>query len=658
MTPDLQPWLRRTLLLLYPLLLLIPAAHILGETPIFGDDHSSHLVVVHHLVSLIRLGETDLFCPTFNLGFPMYLYYQPLPHVVPALLHLLSFGLLTVTAAFNLSVVVLFCGYPLAVYKGARWLGLGDSGALAAGALAPLVSSSLGFGLTVHSVMGSGLYTQTWAMALLPLCLGLIWRHISTGKGGHGAAGLLILVFLSHAFYGVVAATAGVIMLLVRPGKLRETAPRLAIAGLASMASLLFWLVPLLVTRDHMGGWPWGGEERWQGYGAARVAGELLSGSLLDQGRLPLLSLMLAGGVVWAAWRWRKEPAARVLLCCFALFCLFLMGRKTFGHLVDIQPANLGLQLFRYLGAVHLFGVLLAGLGMARLISLAGRRFSPMVPLLLAAALLASPLLWLGHTANALFKTMDSYSIKERDLRDLAAAIRRARDGGAGLGRIYAHTKTGQGSHLVSALLGRYTSLPMGQSYGVGMHDSLGFYYLEYLNPSDAKRMALYNFRYVVARPDSKFAQDKEPVFRRGNELALYVLSGRYGYFTPLARPARLVGLPRKERARARRILPREGGGVVLSEETAPNRFAARVRMDRPGVLALKVAHHPFWHAIVDGRPSPLLRVAPALLAVEVGQGEHGVQFRFRNPWWQKALLLLALLGWAAVGFRKVRGRL
>jgi len=40
--------------------------------------------------------------------------------------------------------------------------------------------------------------------------------------------------------------------------------------------------------------------------------------------------------------------------------------------------------------------------------------------------------------------------------------------GKAKAGRIYAHGKAGTGSHLVAGLIGRYSAMPVGQSYGVG----------------------------------------------------------------------------------------------------------------------------------------------------------------------------------------------
>ena len=99
----LPRWLVPAALGAWVLMLLVPATQILRDTPIYGDDHSSHLAVVRHLIALLRAGSSDFFCPTFNLGFPMYLYYQPLPHLTAAGLHLLSFGVAQYMIAFDLA---------------------------------------------------------------------------------------------------------------------------------------------------------------------------------------------------------------------------------------------------------------------------------------------------------------------------------------------------------------------------------------------------------------------------------------------------------------------------------------------------------------------------------------------------------------------------
>ena len=687
-----------------------PALHLLQGVPIFGDDHSSHMVTVFHLLALIRAGETDLFCPTFNLGFPMYLYYQPLPHFAAALVHIVTLRALDVQTSFNLTVVVLWSLYPLALYLGARKLGLGQASAMLCALVAPTVSSSLPFGLTLHSIMGLGLYTQLYGMVLLPLCVGTTWhaiqvQHRPALRAVLLPAGLMVLLWLCHAFYGMAAATVAIVMTLVVPSAYRRTVPRLMLMGLLTVASLLFWLIPLALTRDSMGGWPWGGQDRWQGYGLVRVGSDLLWGRVLDHGRLPVLTVGLAAGLLVGLWRLRGHAICRALVLCLGLFVLFLMGRRTFGHLVDIQPANLGLQLFRYIGPVHLLSVLLSGYGIFWLLRRLSTRLPVPAVLLAAALLLAAPVHDLWRRCGKLFVNMDDYSIKPAQLAAAGRAVDSAHARGAAPGRVYSHGKTGHGSHLVAALMARHTRQPMGQNYGVSLHDSLGFYYLEYLDPLDPGAMALYNFRYVLARPHSAFAIRQHelgnpPIFGRG-KLLVYLLPGDHGYFQPVDLPLTLVGSPRGIRLAARkwiasgwptasqygqivtapaaaqgsghlvlevhneRVKRRRGRGLeplaalppvprhanspgrVLHQHTGYNRYEARVKMRRPGALALKVAFHPFWTVQVDQRPRPLLQLTPGFLGVRVPAGEHTISFRYRNPYYQKLLLLLTLAGWS-----------
>jgi len=66
--------------------------------------------------------------------------------------------------------------------------------------------------------------------------------------------------------------------------------------------------------------------------------------------------------------------------------------------------------------------------------------------------------------------------------------------------------------------------------------------------------------------------------------------------------------------------------------------------------LMLKVNYFPFWEATVDGDPVAIDHVAPNFMAVDVPAGRHRVKFTYRNPWWQKAglvLSVLTLLGWS-----------
>ncbi|PID38353.1 MAG: hypothetical protein CSB49_06045 [Proteobacteria bacterium] len=652
--PPLPRWLVHGALGLAVLAQLIPALGILGGAPIYGDDHSSHVAAIRQLIELLGRGETDFFCPSFNLGFPMYLYYQPLPHLVVALLSIASFGLLDAQGAFNVVVAGLWCAYPLAVHRGLSQLELDELAVLIAAVVAPLCASTLTFGFTLHSVMALGLYTQTWAMVLAPLALGACWRATRPDADARalvsGAAWLLALC-LSHAFYGLVLGTAMAIGLLCspQPRLLWQSGKRLVALGLIVAASLTYWLLPLVQTRDFAGGWPWGGLDRWQGYGVARVAEVLFTGQLFDQGQLPAISLGLLLGLGAIIWRWRERSAKRMLTLSFVVFLAFLIGRRSLGHWVDIQPANLGLQLFRYIGAVHLFGVALAGVGLAALARVVRHRVGPWPAAAAIAALLLSPLCAQQVRAFGLFRTISAYAkANELELRKLGAAIDadaaktgiKEVEGPAG--RVYAHNKVGTGTHFIAALLAHYTRQPLGQSYGVGMHDSLGFYYLEHLQPTDDVLFELYGFRWVVVeRGPKSFPTNPEPKRAKQLKVGPRLARGRKLKVGPRLARSRKLALHR------RRPTPADTGSRRGLWRVAEARFAlmGAPRRLRPAVKSWLRSPLParggFGVIVPRGRePANALAKLPRLRMLGA---TNAVERRDRGRWKQTRRLWVGL---------------
>jgi hypothetical protein len=82
---------------------------------------------------------------------------------------------------------------------------------------------------------------------------------------------------------------------------------------------------------------------------------------------------------------------------------------------------------------------------------------------------------------------------------------------------------------------------------------------------------------------------------------------------------------------------------------------AARILVGtrRGGIAVIRNIYDPNWHASIDGRPVPLLRVDYLLQGVRVPAGRHIVELRFDDPWirpslWISVLAFLALLGAAA----------
>ena len=92
----------------------------------------------------------------------------------------------------------------------------------------------------------------------------------------------------------------------------------------------------------------------------------LVSGQLLDHGRLPVVTVFaaLGFGLAWLALvlgRRRPRAAGRARACA----CCSSFGRTTFGSLVDLIPGSADIFFRRFMMGVQLAALLLAGRGAA-----------------------------------------------------------------------------------------------------------------------------------------------------------------------------------------------------------------------------------------------------------------------------------------------------
>jgi len=196
--------------LLAPELALVP-------TPL--NDDALHIPAALKARDLLRHDPARALDPWFSywsMGYPLWHAYQPLPHLATGAIGLAvpDAGFAALYGALKFALLLAF---PLCVFAGARGMGLSHGEAAAAAAIAPLISTESLYGLEYGSYVwrGSGLYTQLWAMDLLPLAIGAGFRAIRESGSRLGAAILLGLTILSHAIYAYVAAASLAIAALV-----------------------------------------------------------------------------------------------------------------------------------------------------------------------------------------------------------------------------------------------------------------------------------------------------------------------------------------------------------------------------------------------------------------------------------------------------------
>ena len=330
------------------------------------NDSSLHEQMVRFATAQLRAGNLPLtsWFPYLGLGSPQFLHYQSLPAIFTG-----AVGLLTgPDVAFQWSLYLLLALWPISVYLSARMFGAGRPAAAASAAMSPFLVSVTGVGYEQHAYVwsGFGVWTQLWASWTLPLAWGLSWRAIREGRGYVWAALLTALTVALHFETGYLALAVLLVWPFVAGKPLVSRLRRAALLLGGSLLACAWVIVPLLAQRD----WaavnePFQGTPLVNGYGARQVLDWLVSGQLLDHGRLPVVTAFAALGLGLAWLAWSSDADARALLVALGVCLLFAFGRTTFGSLVDLIPGSADLFFRRFMMGVQLAALLLAGRGAA-----------------------------------------------------------------------------------------------------------------------------------------------------------------------------------------------------------------------------------------------------------------------------------------------------
>jgi hypothetical protein len=691
-TPSRWPWLLVAAAVGWNLASL--RALTLGVT--YLNDSSLHEQMVRFATAQLRGGHLPLssWFPFLGEGSPQFLHYQSLPAILTG-----AVGLLTgPDVAFRWSLYLLLSLWPICVYLSARAFGAGRPAAAASAAMAPFLVSATGVGYEQHAYVwtGYGVWTQLWASWTLPLAWGFSWRAIRDGRGYLRAVVLTALTIALHFETGYLALSVLLVWPFVAGRPLVVRLRRAAVLLAGSLLASAWVIVPLLTQRD------WAatneivrGTALENGYGASRVLGWLLSGQLLDHGRLPVLTVFAAIGFGLAWLAWSSDIDARALLVALAVCLLLAFGRTTFGSLADLIPGSADLFFRRFMMGVQLAALLLAGRGAAWLATGGVRALKGRVPrwppglsaalaLVAAIAVLAPAWLQLGaydrHDAAAIAAQRRAEDTDGAELDRLIAAIE-----GDGGGRTYAGMPSNWGQDFTVGAVPVFKYL---ESRDV---DEVGYtlrtaslmtdpeYFFDEGNPSDYR---LFGIRYLILP-----AGHEPPVPAR-----LTMRSGPYSLWTidtaGYVQAGRIVGQISANRTNVgSRSVPllqsglaangaylsvrygvdggaggdgrpptarnRSSTGAVLAERADPvdGEAAATVRMRRPGVVVLSASFDPGWTATVDGRRQRTEMVAPALVAVDVPAGTDHVVFQFHGYGDYPALLALSGLVLAMIVF-------
>ena len=693
------------------LVLIASAGYWTAFTPL-ADDASSHIATIATLAGRIQSGD-GWWSTDYNMGFPMALYYQPLPHVVSAYCTLPFGGAAAADEVFKCFTTLMILVQPWAVYLGLRRFGLRPWTAALAGFFAPFLPDGISFGYHAWATLKVGLYTQAWGNVAFPLALGELAR-VARGDGRVSTTmAACAFTASTHMFYAI-ALVVPVTVFVVLGFQWRKAVPQLLAAGVGAGAVLSGWLVALSSTQAYMGGWPFGRESRVNGYGISEVFGRIASGSLLDgeanrtgavqmfaDGEAPMLTFAATVGLVAVVTRVvGKRPDLRtpatflVVLTVWALFGT--IGRASFGTWLDLYPLHRNVQLFRYGAVLQFCGLVIAAIGL----SVITRELAKASAWIGAIALVA---LGIWPVVDGMQQLHDGFRTIEttRHFRpaayfDAVEAVAEIPDGG----RLYVGKRSELRGHYHSGLMAWTTQRPVAQSYGVGLHDSLHFYTLEYfhLNAGNADVLAdVFDFRWLLYGDDvfpSEMDLREEPTAESaivGIDAGEPIWSSNGYHLAPLPvsehsvtlmrEASRRAGSPRTERASIRAWMAGNGpatgqtvvvdipnprdrtglvgapdriapmafpsdsappSGTVLSSSHVGSTFRAEVTLDEPALVVVKIGFHPFWNVRRNGQAVEPVFAYPGFLAVECEAGTHEISGYFRWP------LATRLLSWFA----------
>lgn len=662
----------------------------------YANDSSIHEQMVRFASDQLAHGHSPLsaWFPFLGLGSPQFTHYQPLGALIAGAAGVL----IGPDRAFSGSAWLVLNTWPLSVYASARVFGIARWSAACAAIVSPFLSSVAGIGYEQHAYIwdGFGVWAQLWAMWTLPLSWAYCWRVVQQRRSRLAAVFWLAVTIALHFETGFLALAAVVVWVIVPAGRagLRFRLVNAATVLILGLLAAAWVLVPLVVFRH------WASiNEALQstplarGYGFRALGGWLLTGRLFDNGRLPVVSILVITGMVSSARRFRSCALAQGLLGIAAVSFLLACGRTTFGSLANIIPGSHDVFFRRFGMGLQLAGVYLAGYGAVTLWRAGGRVAGMTVPEIVAACRDRRELAWLRRGLAAalgvLLLTPAWYQLGSLDRANAAGiGAQRTADGLAGAqvgdlvrragqlggGRIYSGMPSNWGARLLvgDVPVFKYIESRDADEVGYTLRTASLMTNAECQLRDTLPDYALAGIRYLIVAAGAPAPPGSSFIASHG-EYALWELAGdtyvqvvqtvgivhenrgdigenaasfmrsallARGYYRAVsfdgsAATASVSGLPG----------PRDAAGTLLSENVDLARGFARARIhaSRGAVVLLHASFDPGWAVTVDGVPQPTVMVSPALVGVRVRSGTHVVAFRYAGFGYYGPLIAAAL---------------
>jgi hypothetical protein len=618
----------------------------LGASVAVFDDHPGQLYRLWHVV---RLGPAPwAWNPGWWLGYPEMQFYPPAFAYAGALLHVASFGALTVPGAYQAVLWLVYLAPAVTAWivlgrvLGSGWLALPGAFVALTLSLWPALTSGVEGGVHV------GMAPARLAWALLPLLATALlrWTEGAAPFPARTAVGLVAAVVLTHPAHLPAALALVAIAALAAAPRARRLAAAAGWLGLAASLTA-FWTLPLLARLDHTRALAWG----------ALTPATL--GDTLRAHPLVVALALLAGAAIVIARDRRARVVAHLPPVMAAVVAVDALVLERLG--LAWLPAD------RVMDAFWLALVLAGGLGAGRLLErLAARRALPVPMLALGAVAVAVALSLLGRETLALWPrpaAWPTYAATERGLRlpALWAALRAAPPGRVLFVRSAVPLAFGREWWRPHTHVTALAPLWSGRAIvnGTFTHPSpvAAFVYR-----GDAGRGAITT---LVERLDGHtlfgrpLATLDAPAFNR------YARRLRVSAVVALDEdlPRLLALADNPDFPIGRREPPFviwSGAAAPLPQPLGPARWRVRLDGDPGDWTSAGVAYYPLWRATALGAPLDTRRGEVGDLEVRAPAGVTAVELSYAPGAAELAglaLSALAVVGWGVLGWRRARSR-
>jgi hypothetical protein len=526
-------------------------------------------------------------------------------------------------------------------------------------------------------------------MHLSFLALAALHRVATRGTGVIAAALICAALALSHLVYAYMTAITAIVLLVFgvtranAPGRLARFA---AVGALAGVIAAFMW-VPFFAQAGYLNVSPYLERTKYDSFGAPTILGWLVSGDLLDHGRIPVLTALLGVGIVATV-----VTRARVLVLTLVLFALWLVlyfGRPTLGPIADLLPLHDGLLFHRFIGGVDLFAILLIGAGGGYLWEIARAAISPRRVLAAAAAtgLVFVPVFaerWSYYGDNASWiRTTQAAIEADVDAKTVLGALAAQPSG-----RVYAGLRSNWGRalgfgipfdsvRLYNLLIAARLDAVAPPYRGASLNSDLLFDF----NDQDPAAYRLFDVEYVIAPPSVPLARGLVPIVTTPRYVLYRAPGGGYAEYAAIVRsekPSSQLDLFERARAWLRggsatgwqftRYEYRETRPIDVAvpiadcahpgisyQRAQPSRYDVLASCATDSAMVLKVTYHPNWHVAVDGREVATFMASPSYLAFALPAGQHFITAEYRSAPLKDPLFaagVLALLASLAYAWR------